>query len=156
MYKFSDNNENNDISLHDCRAEKIIIGDKSLSFVFENGIYISAENMNNYNKKLSYTDKAEIVFDTIHKNIETDVIIYIFSKTEEENKSVREEISLAEFADMMNNGAELEFINSYKGDSAYLFDCWLWFKNEPYHKECEIIISAYELTYYWNELYIEE
>ena len=79
-----------------------------------------------------------------------------FSKTEEENKSVREEISLAEFADMMNNGAELEFINLYKGDSAYLFDCWIWFKNEPYHKECEIIISAYELTYYWNELYIEE
>ena len=51
MYKYSDNNENNDIILHDCRADKLLIGEKSISFVFGEGFYVSEKNRNNYNKK---------------------------------------------------------------------------------------------------------
>ena len=156
MYKYSDNNSGNDISLHDCRASRILFDSKKITFVFEEGFYLEAENANNYNNKLSYTGRSEIVFDTIHKKTETDMIIYVFSDTAENNKMIREEISPAELAEMMNNGAELEFLYSYKGDSSYLYNCWLRFGTEHYHKECEIIISADNVTYYWNEIFAEE
>ena len=39
MYNYSDNNENNDIFLHDCRATKIAFHDNMLSYIFKEGFW---------------------------------------------------------------------------------------------------------------------
>ena len=155
MYKYSDNNENNDIILHDCRADKLLIGEKSISFVFGGGFYVSEKNRNNYNKKLSYTDKSEVIFKTLY-HTDTDVTVYIFSETDKEDTAIRKSISAKQLAEMVNSGMELEFLYSYKGYQSYIFECWLWSDTEPFHKECVIIISADDVLYNWNVLYAEE
>lgn len=156
MYKYSDNNENNDISLHDCRATEMKIENNSFSFTFDNGFYVLEHNKNNPNKKLSYTDRSEVVFHTIYNDIEGNITVYIFSKTDEEDKSIREEITPHQLSEMLNKGIELEFLYSYKGYKSYIFECCLWFETEPYHKECVIIISADNVTFNWNTLYVEK
>jgi len=156
MYKYSDRNEKDDISLHDCRATKIVINDGILSFVFKGGFWVSERNRNNFNKKLSYTDESEVKFKTLYRNMASNIIIYVFTDTKEENKTIRELIPFDTFAEQINGGMELEFLYSYKGYQSFVFECWLWFDEEPYHKECVMIISANEITYNWNTLYAEE
>lgn len=151
MYNYSDNNENNDIFLHDCRATKIAFHDNMLSFIFKEGFWVSENNINNFHKKLSYTDESEVKFRILNE----DITIYIFTNTNEENKAIRESVPLDIFAEKINGGMELEFLYSYKGYQSFIFECWLWFNNEPYHKECVIIISADEVTYNWNTLFTD-
>ena len=95
-------------------------------------------------------------FKILYKDIESNITIYIFTDTKEKNKAVRELIPFDTFADQINNGMELEFLYSYKGYQSFVFECWLLFDEEPYHKECVMVISADGITYSWNTLYIEE
>ena len=150
MYKYSHTNEDNSISLHDSRAAKISFDSGVLTFIFEDGFYVSERNLNNFHKKLCYTGRSEVGFKTYSGDIDQDLIVYIFRRT------IRDEISYAEFAQMIDNGMELEFLYAYKGYRSYVFECWLWFDSEPYHKECVIMISADEAEYKWNELFVEE
>ena len=156
MYKFSDNNENNDISLHDNRATKVSFDAGILTFEFADGFYVTENNANNYLKKLAYTGKSEVTFRTLSKEIDQDLAVYIFTKTDTESRTIRDEIPYAEFAKMIDNGMKLEFLYAYKGYRSYVFECWLWFDSEPYHKECVLMISADEVSYKWNELFAEE
>jgi len=156
MYKYLDRNEGDDISLHDCRATKIVINDGILSFVFKEGFWVSEHNRNNFNKKLSYTDESEVRFKTLYRDMESNITIYVFTDMKDENKIIRELIPFDTFAKWINGGMELEFLYSYKGYQSFIFECWLWSDEEPCHKECVMIISANEITYYWNTLYTEE
>ncbi|MDE6434699.1 MAG: hypothetical protein K2L07_10795 [Lachnospiraceae bacterium] len=156
MYKYSDHNEKDDISLHDCRATKIVASDDTLSFIFKEGFWVSERNIHNSNKKLSYTDESEVKFKALYEDIESNITIYVFTDTNEENKTIREFIPLDTFVEEINGGMELEFLYSYKGYQSFIFECMIWFDNEPYHKECVIIISADEVVYSWNTLYAED
>lgn len=156
MYQYSDHNEHNDISLHDCRAAKLIIGQNTVTFVFETGIYVLESNSQNYNNQLSYTEEAEVVFRTKHRDIRNAVTVYLFTETADSDRAIRESVSPAALAEMLGSGMELEFLYAYQGYQSWLFTCWLWSDAEPYHRECEIIISAEEVTYYWNALHPEE
>lgn len=156
MYNYSDNNEKDDISLHDCRATKIVLQDNILSFIFKDGFWVSGNHRNNLSKKSSYTDESEVKFKLLDEDIESNITIYVFTDTNEENKTIRESIPLEIFAEDINGGMELEFLYSYKGYQSFVFECWLWFDDEPYHKECVIIISADEVTYSWNTLFLPQ
>lgn len=156
MYKYSHTNEDNSISLHDSRAAKISYDNGVLTFTFEDGFYITEKNENNFHKKLCYTGKAEVGFMTLSKDIDQDLTVYIFTETENARRTIRDEIPFAEFAQMLDSGMKLEFLYTYKGYRSYVFECWLWFDSEPYHKECVIMISADETVYKWNELFVEE
>ena len=152
MYKYSTHNENNDISLHDCRATKILFTDNILSFLFKDGFYVCVHNKDNDKRKLSYTDMSEAKFKILYN----DIIIYIFTETDDKDKAIRETISLDTLMEKINGGMELEFISVFKGYQSYIFVCWLWFDFEPYHKECEIILSADKETYYWNTIFTDD
>lgn len=156
MYKYSDHNEKDDISLHDCRATMIILNGRMLSFIFKEGFWICESNRNNFNKKLSYTGESEVKFKLLHRNAQSNITIYIFTDTTDENKAIRECIPLDLFITQINGGMELEFLYAYKGYQSFIFECWLWFDDEPYSKECVMIIDADEVTYSWNTLYAEE
>lgn len=149
MYKFVDNQDEH-ISLHDCRANGISLGDGVLSFVFDNGFWIGADHTLNPHGEPMYTDKSEVRFHLLYNDINNDITIYIF--TNEGEKTFREELSLDEFVKMINSGsAEIEFLYEYKGYRDVIFECWLWFEEEPYHKECVLIISTDDIKYCWNE-----
>lgn len=155
MYKFSDDNQNNDISLHDCRSSKLLIEGNKLTFVFDEGFFVSENNAQNLIGTPAYTDRSEVVFETPSDDPEDDVTVYLFSDTGEEGRSIREEIPLAKLAELLERGMELEFLYKYEGYSSFIFDCWLWFDTEPYHRECELRIPAESVSYRWNELFAE-
>ncbi len=154
-YGYSDNYENGFIYLHDSRATEFCFGEGELRFVFEEGFYVSADAPYNDSKKMSYTDRSEITFKT-DKNVESDMIVYLFTPTDAESRSIRDEISLSELREMIDGGAQLEFLYSYKGYGAYLFDCWLWQKAEPHHRECQIIITSDSASCRWDTMHPEE
>ena len=156
MYKYTDSLDSG-IGLHDCRAKKLTLGDGSMTFVFDEGIYVLPENPDNPTGEVCYTDRAEITFcNTLFKAPEDGCTVYLFSDTDDEARSVREEISAQKLADMLDEGMELEFLYTYKRYRSYIFRCWLWFDKEPYHRECELIIAAEETFCRWNELHTEE
>ena len=156
MYKYSHTNEDNSISLHDSRAAKISFDSGVLTFIIKDGFYVTERNVNNFHKKLCYTGRSEVGFKTLSKDIDQDLTVYIFTATDSEKRAIRDEISYAEFAQMLDSGMELEFLYAYKGYRYYVYECWLWFDEEPYHKECVLMISADEVSYKWNELFVEE
>lgn len=150
MYMYSDNNEKDDIILHDCRADGISLEGKILRLRFSDGFFIGENNKQNPYGKILGTDEAEIRFDLFYKNPEVSVTAHVF--TEENDKTIREDLSLNELMEMIGSGAELEFLSSYRCYKEYLFKCRLWFREEPYDKECELIISADSITYCWNRI----
>lgn len=152
MYKYIDNVDDN-ISLHDCRASHISVNDGAVSFVFDNGFLVGANHKLNPYEEPMYTDKSDIRFYLLSKDTKNDIMIYIF--TNESGRTFREECSLEDFMSMINSGsAELEFLYSYKGYQSVVFECWLWFDEEPYHKECVLIISEDKAACYWNKFLI--
>ena len=121
MYKFTDSLDSG-IGLHDCRANNLILEEESMTFVFDEGIYVLPENTNNPTGELCFTDRAEITFrDTLFKEPGNSCTVYIFSDTDDENVSLREEIPLQKLADMLAEGIELEFLYTYKGYRSYIF-----------------------------------
>ena len=143
--------EDINISLHDCRAPQILLEDKFLSFSFPDGFWVRKKDSTN--DKLFYTDESQVNF-TLLYSADVAVTIYIF--TEESGKTIREELTIEEFMHQMNNKLySLEFLDSYIGYQTFKFDCWIWFDKEPYHKECELIISSQKISYQWNNIYKE-
>lgn len=143
MYKYADNNENYNIILHDSRTTQISLNDNILSFIFKDGFSVKRNN------KLYYTDKSEVQFKLTFKP-EASVTIYAFIWNID--KMIREDISLKDFIDRINSGMEFEFLDCYHNDREFLFKGYLWHDASA---ECEIIISADKVTYYWNDIFTD-
>ncbi|MCM1237257.1 MAG: hypothetical protein NC489_44885 [Ruminococcus flavefaciens] len=140
------------VSLHDCRAEKILFKDGMLSFYFPEGISVG-KNVGG-ERKFFDTDGAWVTFPLLAPDfIETTV--YIFTK--EDGKVFVEEYDEGELLRLVNEKSySLEFITEYSGYRVFRFECYLWFDEEPYHKECEIIIAAEKMLCRWNEMHEKE
>lgn len=93
MYQYTDHSS---ISLHDCRAAEMTAENGVLRFLFAEGFYVLADNANNPHHALSYPDPSEAVFSINHRHMESYVTVYIYTDTDTEKKSLREEISIAE------------------------------------------------------------
>lgn len=143
--------EDTNISLHDCRATQIVLEDGIFSFIIPDGFWIKTNDSSS--ETLFYTDKAQVNFPLLYSS-DVAVTIYIF--IEKNGKVIREELTIEEFMHQINNKlCSLEFLYSYIGYQTFKFDCWIWFDEEPYHKECELTISSKEMVYQWNNMYKE-
>lgn len=143
--------ENINVSLHDCKATQILLEDRLLSFTFPDGFWVTKKD--NVNEKLFYTDEGQVNFTLLYA---ADVAVTIYIFTEKNGKTIREELKIEEFIHQINsNLCSLEFLYSYIGYQTFKFDCWIWFDKEPYHKECELVISAQEMSCQWNNMYEE-
>ena len=149
MYKYCDINDEY-ISLHDCHATKIIYENGILTFVFNDGIWVTQGHPSNSSDKTLRTDVAEVKFYLKYGN-ECDITMYVFE--EEVKKTVREEWKISKLIESVNNEKyTLEFLYQYKGYNSVLIECWLWSDKEPYHRECELKLSLTDVKYYWNGL----
>ena len=154
MYKYSDNNTDN-FSLHDCRATKLIIGENSLTFEFEEGFWVIGKGtMLN-----QYTGRSEVGFTISSDKPEWAISVYLIKyldtdEDSEEDRALRTGMPLDKLAELLNNGAELEFLDEYKGYGKYYYECVLWHPKGtvPRTEDCQIYISAKDITYRWNEV----
>ena len=149
MYKHYDTDDES-ISLHDCRATKILYENGVLTFVFPDGIWITQDHPGNTTGRVLRTDRAEVQFHLELGN-ESDITLYVFR--EKWKKTVREEWPLTKLMEGVNSGKyTLEFLYQYKGYHARIIECCLWSEQKPYHRECEIKLSLKGMTYGWNRL----
>lgn len=155
MYKYTHNTnteiitENEMISLHDCHATQMSLNNYTLSFYFPDGFEVAQGSVSDM--KLYYTGASQVDFSLLY-SADCAITIYIF--TENNGETLRTEYTVEDFMRQLNtDGYSLEFLYAYIGVQTFRFDCWLWFEDEPYHKECELIISAESVTYQWNEMY---
>lgn len=146
------NNEH--ITLHDCCANSMNYENGVLSFVFPEGFWVTPQHNKNDSDKIVRTDLSQVDFELLDRVVE-DVRVYIFRENENAD-TIREEWELEDFINKVNAGIfKVEFIDEYKTYQSYLYKCWVWFDDEPYHYECEIIIDSKNVTYNWNQLRYE-
>lgn len=150
MYKYCELNDSY-IILHDCHAEKMIFDNGTLSFVFPDGFWVTNSHPQNESDNIVCTTSSQADFQIIHGDI-YGIEISVFR----ENKNgeiIREDWEPAKFINAVNTGAfNIEFITQYKSYQSLLFKCWVWFDEEPYHSECEIILNCENVSYLWNQL----
>ena len=151
MYKYCDNNDKY-ISLHDCRATRILYKNGIITFLFEDGIWIADRHSTNKLGKIVRTDMAEVKFELALAN-EADITIYMFK--EKGKKTIREEWSLSRLIDNVNNrNCTLEFLYQYRGTgvNVMIVECCLRKNKKPYHIECELKLLLKDIKYCWNKL----
>ena len=140
------------VGLHDCNATRVSLNDGVISFYFQDGFYVVQKNGDD--RKVFYTGEAQVEFPLLYPD-DVDVTIYIFTK--ENGKTIREEYEFEDFMKLINEKMySLEFLYEFIGYLSFKFDCCLWFDEEPYHKECEIIIAAEKAVCRWNDMYETE
>lgn len=139
------------ISLHDCRADKMNYKNGTLSFIFPEGFWVTAQHSENKSDDIVRTDLSQVDFQIINEEIDG-VQIYIFRKNAN-GKVVREDWEPENFINAVNSGDfEVEFITQYRSFQSILYKCWVWFDKKPYHYECEIILHTENVTFSWNQL----
>ena len=149
MYKHCDV-DNEYISLHDCHAIEILCKKGILTFVFQEGIFITEGHPKNTVGKTVRTDKAEVKF-CLEAGDEKDITIYVFE--EKFKNTVRQEWELSKLIESVNNKKyRLEFLYQYKGYNSMIIECCLWSDKKPYCRECVLKLSVKSVKYYWNEL----
>lgn len=148
MYKHCNNDEY--ISLHDCHAAKILFENGVLTFVFDEGFWVTDKHPSNTTDKTVRTGVAEARF-YLEFGDETDITVQVFEKRFKQ--TVRKELELSELIEYVNSGKHtLEFLYQYKGYNSMIVECWLWSDKKPYHRECQLKILLKDAKYCWNDL----
>ena len=137
------------VSAHDCHVTKVLFENGVLSFVFDDGIWVSNRHPGNATDKTIHTDVAELKF-YLESGDECDITMYVFE--EKSKMTVREEWEPSKLIESINSGkCTLEFLYDYKGYHSMIVECWLWSDKKPYHRECEIKLSITQVKYCWND-----
>lgn len=149
MYKHYDI-DNEFVSLHDCHATEILYERDILTFVFDDGFWITKDHPSNRVNKTVRTDKAQVKF-RLESDNEDDIIVYVFDK--KFKNTVRQEWALSDLMKCVNNeNYTLEFLYQYQGYNSMIIECRLWSDKKPYDRECELKLSLKDVNYCWNDL----
>lgn len=151
MWKHRENNSDKIISLHDCRATRMIVESDSLFLEYEDGFWCLPTNKNNSSDNAFRTDLSQIEISKFEiQNI------YLFNEKRLFGRLIstkRIDISLEMLTQKINSGQwQLEFLYEYHGFNEVLYHCWIWMNKKPYHKECQITIMYNDIKYLWNNI----
>ena len=157
MWKFTSENDYNNIILHDCVVEKVTLEGNDLVIEFnDNGFWIGEKNNQNPYKKLLRTEKSELRFvDFDIDNID----IHIFKRYNFFrifHHVSRVDISFEELISNINSGKwRFEFLYEYYAGVETLgaiFDCWINVTNKQKSYDCQIKLGCSKMIYSWNKI----
>ena len=134
--------EKDRIGLHDCRSNEMR---------YENGIFTIRFPDGFYDLDRPEPDRtgcAELQCRIIDRDL-GGIEIFIFRETE--HGTIREDWSDTFCDAMRENGFEFECVTTYYAYRRILIKGYVWFNEEPYHRECEIALSADRRIFSWNE-----
>lgn len=158
QFRYQDTDEQF-LTLHDCRADQAMINGGVLSFVFPDGIRITPNHPENPTGKVVRTGPARVCFPLLNgaQHIGNvwddweDVSVYVFRKLWF-GLTIRQEWSLFKLLYWLNTRkGELEFISRYDGYLDRIYECCLWQKKRPYHRDCQLMISVKQPVFCWND-----
>ena len=143
--------ENADVSLHDCRTNRVQCEEQFIRFFIPGGFYVihdekrpdTAENRN-AEVTCRFMDRYEDRFQ---------VTVY---RKNLWGRIVRRDWT-DEFAAAVNSGkVEFEFVTTYRAYHNVLFKGYIWRHRRPWWRECEIDLMTDEITYTWEEREAED
>ena len=151
MYQFIENSDKF-ISLHDCQATGMTVGDRVISFTFADGICIGKKHPRNTYGKTLRTDAAQVDFNLPVGTPDENVTCYVFYGRKN-GKAVRKKFSVEKLMRRINDRkCPLEFLYAYKGGDTMIYECSLKRKKKPGTRECILVIRTDGVSYRWNEL----
>ena len=155
MWKFTELNAFDSISLHDCRADKIKLDGNDLVIDFPDGFWITPASAHiNHDSPLK-TGPAQVRIHSLGPFPALDSVeilrpIRIFGK---ELLHRRYQPEAMEFLNQMNAPKfELEFISEYRNSVTALYKCWIWQKGRGMYADCQIHTVFSRIEYCWNDI----
>lgn len=155
MWKYTEFDAYDSISLHDCRAHIIKINGSDLIFDFLDGFWITPVSKHIDHDRPLKTGPAQLCFHGIFEDAPFDAID-LFKTMRIFGKPIicrRLQPDHPIFLKMFQTGKyELEFITEYHASIFSLYQCWIWKKNSGVDAECQFEITAKSIEYRWNEI----
>ena len=153
-YLHNETNEQN-LSVHDSRADRVQLREGVLSFWFPEGFWVSSSHPDNPTGKTVRTDAARVDY-VLRDPDGDDVSVDVFRRLKYPF-ALRRSYDLSPFMAIVNQqGWELEFLYQYPDYWNRIIECWLWFPKRPRHKECQLKLDVSEVIYRWNNLRPDE
>jgi len=155
MWKYTEFDAYNTISLHDCKAASITIEGSDLIFDFPDGFWITpASNHIDHDRPIK-TGPAQLCIHGIFEEAPFDAI-HIYETIRIFGKPIlcrRLRPDHSKFLKMFQTGNyDLEFISDYHTPIASLYQCWIWKKNSGVYAECQFELTSKSIEYRWNEI----
>ena len=124
-------------SLHDCRATRMELSGSTLSFFFEDGLFLlPAEG-----GEVQRSGPARLDIPILDMDIDG-ISVCIYSP--HRGRVVRREWEAGNFIDAVNDGSfEVEFLTEYTAYRSLLYRCTLWVNTPPYHHDCDIELNTF-------------
>ena len=155
MWKYSELNVFDSISLHDCRAERMELDGDDLVIYFPDGFWITPASPYIDHDTPLKTGSAQVRIQSPGPFPALDSIdihrpIRLFGK---ELLCRRFQPEAEDFLKLINAPAfELEFINEYRNSVSALYECWIWRKGRGMFAECQFHTVFQNVEYCWNEI----
>ena len=142
----------NQLSLHDCVAEKISLEKNIINFTFPNGIWVTTNHEANCTGNIVRTDLAEVDFCIGNEDNPDDIELHIYTQ-KRFKKTVVDFWNIDELIQAVNSKkCSIEFLYQYRTNFEQMWQCVLHFKKKPYSKDCYLHIPNAEVKYKWNNL----
>lgn len=155
MWKYSETNVYDSISLHDCRTNDIAIEGNDLVINFPDGFWITPCSKHIDHDRPLKTGPSQLRFrglgtDSIIDSVDLYKTTYLFRKPVL-CKRIQPEV--VDFLKLINDGEhELEFLYEFHNSISALYKCWVWKKNHGMEAECQLELTAKSIEYCWNEI----
>ena len=155
MWKYTEIDAYDTISLHDCRTDDIEIEGNDLIINFPDGFWITPVSKHIDHHTPLKTGPSQLRFrgfgiDSVMDSVDLYKTTYLFRKP---ILCRRIQPEVADFLKYINNGQhELEFICEFHNPFSVLYTCWIWKKNRGMVAECQLKLTAKSIEYCWNEI----
>ena len=151
MYQFTENSDKF-ISLRDCKATGMTIGERVISFTFADGIFIGKKHPRNTYGKTLRTDAAQVDFNLPVGAPDENVTCYVFYE-KKNGRAIRRQFPLEKLMARINDcGCPLEILYACKGGDRVIYQCRLARKKKSGSRECLLEIRTDGASFRWNEL----
>ncbi len=148
-YSHIENNQRQ-LTLHDCTSTDASLCEGVLSFLFDEGFWIASFHPENRIGKTVRTDASRVNY-YLRRGIAEDCIVYVFRR--HFKATVRKEISIEELiSQIQRRKCAIEFLYQYADENARIIKCALHYPKRPYYEECQIELYVEKEEYLWNEL----
>lgn len=155
MWKYTEHNGYNSISLHDCITTSIYTDGNDLVMDFSDGFWITPVSKHNNNSTPAKTGGAQVRFHLMFPNepfnsVDEFRTLHFLGKP---LLSLRLKPDSSKVFSMFKDGKyELEFISEYHAPLSALYQCILWKKGSRYVEEFQFEIYAKDIEYCWNDI----
>lgn len=155
MWKYTEVNAYDSISLHDCRADHMQLDGNNLVIDFPEGFWITPRSKHIAHDRPLKTGPSQLRFMdvSIEPLIES---IYLFKDIRMFRKVIccrRIQLGLTDLLKLINDGKhELEFLYEFHNSLSNLYQCWIWKSNRGLEAECQLELTASQIEYSWNDI----